>query len=285
MRLRAHNLKDNMDTQDAIMAREDELARAEELGLEDGPMLPDEGDAEPETVEIEHDGQVYAVPVALKGAFLRQADYTRKTQELADHRRAVEAERAALAEQMRSTGQAGSDRVRLAALDHQLDEFGEVDWQAFGAEDPEGAQRLWETYQRLGETRDRLAYAVHHNEERGRLQAAREAAERMAETGRVLQQEIEGWSPETARKLIDYAQAFGVTLEELAEVADPRLWKLLHKAYQAEEGAQREAATRAQAVRPAVLVSGAAGGGSGVRDELGTKEWMQRRNDQTRKGR
>ena len=41
----------------------------------------------------------------------------------------------------------------------------------------------------------------------------------------------------------------------------------------------------AQAVRPAVTVSGSAAGGGGVRDELGTKEWMQRRNDALRKGR
>jgi hypothetical protein len=38
-------------------------------------------------------------------------------------------------------------------------------------------------------------------------------------------------------------------------------------------------------VRPAVLVSGAAAGGGGVRDELATKEWMKRRNDAVRRGR
>ena len=39
---------------------------------------------------------------SLKGAFLRQADYTRKTQELAEHRRAAEAERHALSEERRA---------------------------------------------------------------------------------------------------------------------------------------------------------------------------------------
>lgn len=276
-----------MDNDDAIMAREDELARAEDLGLDDGPMLPDdfEDEAPEETWELEHEGQVYAVPMALKGAFLRQADYTRKTQELAEHRRAVEAERAALAEHSRTAGQASSDRLRLAALDHQLEEFADVDWDAFAGEDPQGAQRLWARYQELGHAREQLAYAVTHHEERGRLSAAREAAERMAETGRTLQKEIDGWSPDVAAKLVDYAQAFGVTLEELSQAADPRLWKLLHRAYQADQSAQGEAAAKAQAVRPAVLVSGAAAGGGGVRDELGTREWMARRNEQMRKGR
>jgi hypothetical protein len=111
----------------------------------------------------------------------------------------------------------------------------------------------------------------------------------MAETGRTLQREIEGWSPEVANKLVEYAKAFGVTLEELSQMADPRLWKVLHRAYQADQAGQQEGAAgrvaQAQAVRPAVLVSGAAAGGGGVRDELATKEWMARRNAQMTKGR
>jgi hypothetical protein len=80
-----------------------------------------------------------------------------------------------------------------------------------------------------------------------------------------------------------------VTTEELSQMADPRLWKLLHKAYRADEAGREEGAARsaaqAQAVRPAVLVSGAAAGGGGVRDELATKDWMARRNAQMAKGR
>jgi hypothetical protein len=111
----------------------------------------------------------------------------------------------------------------------------------------------------------------------------------MAETGRTLQKEIDGWSPEMAAKLVDYARTHGVTLEELSQQDDPRVWKILHRAYQADAATQRDgaakAAAQAQAVRPAVMVSGSAAGGGGVRDELATKEWMQRRNELVRKGR
>jgi hypothetical protein len=87
-----------------------------------------------------------------------------------------------------------------------------------------------------------------------------------------------------AGKLVDYARAFGVTLEELGRAADPRLWKLLHKAWRADQAAGAEAA-EAPAVRPAVTVSGGGAGGAGVRDELGTREWMRRRNEQLAKAR
>jgi hypothetical protein len=280
--------KDIMDNEDAIIDGEGDLARVEDLdaALEPDRGLDPEGElAEEDLAEVELDGQVYAVPAALKGAFLRQADYTRKTQELAEHRRAVEAERQALAEQKRAAAGASQDRLRLAALDHQLETFQGVDWEAYAAEDPQAAQALWGRFQALNDARGQLAYAVSHEDEREQLKEAREAAERMAQTGQKLREEIDGWSPDVAAKLIEYGQAFGVTVEELAQMADARLWKLLHKAYQADQAGQQQTAARAQAVRPAVMVGGAAAGSGGVRDELATKEWMARRNDQMLKGR
>jgi hypothetical protein len=111
----------------------------------------------------------------------------------------------------------------------------------------------------------------------------------MAQTGRTLQREIENWSPELAAKLVDYAQGHGVTLDELGAADDPRVWKVLHRAWRGDQAGRRDdaaqALAQAQAVRPAVTVSGAATGGRGVRDELATKEWMQRRNEAVRRGR
>jgi hypothetical protein len=264
-----------MEDEDAIIAGDD-AARADEI---------EAGAPDDDAFELELDGEVHTLPGALKGAFLRQADYTRKTQELAEHRRAVEAERESLAHERRGHQAASADRVRLAALDQQLEEMAGVDWDAYAAQDLQGAQGLWAAYQRLAEGREQLAYALAHHEERAQLKAAREAADAMAATGRKLAEEIEGWSPEVAHKLVEYAQAFGVTLEELGQAADPRLWKLLHKAWRADEAEQAGARERAQAMRPAVMVSGGGAGAAGVRDELATKEWMRRRNDQMARGR
>jgi hypothetical protein len=256
-----------------------ELDAPAEAGGEDGD----------DTFDLQLDGQVHTLPAALKGAFLRQADYTRKTQELAHHRRALIAERQAVAAQAQAADNANGAQAQLAALDHQLESLQGVDWQAYAAQDPQGAQGLWGRAQQMAQARAGLAQALAHHAERGELQAAREAAAKMAETGRTLSREIDGWSPEVAAKLVDYAKAFGVTHEELTQMADPRLWKVLHKAYQADCAARDESAAsvqaRAQSVRPAVTVSGSAAGSGGVRDELATKEWMKRRNDQMRKGR
>ncbi|WP_297693909.1 hypothetical protein [Phenylobacterium sp.] len=277
-----------MKDDDAIKAGEGDLARADDLEREAraDAREPDQDDG-CETCEVEHEGQTYEVPTALKGAFLRHADYTKKTQELAEQRRALEAERAAVAEQGRAAAEATHDRLQLAAIDHELASFQGVDWQAYARTDPQGAQALHGRFQALVEARGRLAQAVAQHEHGRRLREAQEAAQAMAETGRTLAREIPGWSPELAAKLSDYALSQGVTHEELAAASDPRIWKVLHKAYRAEAGGGGgvETAAKSPAVRPAVSVAGAAVSSGGVRDELSTKDWMRRRNEQLRKGR
>ena len=116
-----------MENDDAVMAGEDERVRGEQPG----PNV--EG---PETFELELDGETHVLPAALKGAFLRQADYTRKTQELAEHRRALEAERRAMAEHRDAMQGELGDRAVLAALDRSLDEYEGVDWDALAQTEP-----------------------------------------------------------------------------------------------------------------------------------------------------
>ena len=253
----------------------------DDLRLDEGA----EDEAAPELHQIEHDGQTYQIPAALKGAFLMQGDYTRKTQELAEHRRGLEAERKAFDHHSETAHANIADRAQLHLLEEQLARFQEADWEALAEQDPEQAQGLWTQYQQVSELHDRYAWKMAHHAHRGQLEAERAAAAQLTETGKVLAQKIEGWSPEIAGKLVEYAGAFGVTLDELREIADPRLWQILHRAHLGDEAAKQQATGRqmeqTQAMRPAISVSGAAVAGSSVRDEMATKDWMARRNAQT----
>lgn len=49
---------------------------------------------EPTEVEVEYEGQRYKLPSELKAAFMMQADYTKKTMELGEQRKALEANKA-----------------------------------------------------------------------------------------------------------------------------------------------------------------------------------------------
>lgn len=260
----------------------DGLSHAQAGGQE--PEVQDDG-----TEEIEHEGQFYRIPRALSGAFLANADYAQKLQELAEHRRVIDRDRDSLVVRSELMQATLADRANLAAIDSQIDEFEGVDWDALGEADPQTAQALWEQYQRLAEARERFAWSLTQNEHRARQQAEREMAEQLIQTGKILAAEIDGWSPDVATKLVEYAAAFGVTLDELREVADPRLWKILHRAHLGDEAAKRQETTRQaeqrQAVRPAIQVSGSTGAGGGVRDEMATRDWMRRRNDQALRAR
>ena len=258
-------------------------------GLSHAQMAGEAPELRDETEEVEHEGQFYRIPRALSGAFMANADYAQKLQELTEGRRGVDRDRQGLALQAELMQATLADRANLAAIDSQLEDLEGVDWDALGEEDPQTAQVLWAQYQRLAEARERFAWSLTQNEHRALQQAEREMAEQMMQTGQILAAEIDGWSPEVATKLVEYAAAFGVTLDELREVADPRLWKILHRAQLGDEAAKQRETTRQteqlQAVRPAVQVSGAGASRGGVRDELGTREWMQRRNDQALRAR
>jgi hypothetical protein len=73
-----------------IMTIENVASAAKDTLLRD-----DQTSEEPEQVEVEYDGKTYLLPLELKDALLRQADYTRKAQEVAESRRRLQAAHAA----------------------------------------------------------------------------------------------------------------------------------------------------------------------------------------------
>lgn len=245
--------------------------------------------------EIEHGGQFYRLPRALKAQLMANIDHESAAQAVAAERRTL-AERAKMMELEAELASASAqDRAVLIALEQQLAQFEGVDWQALSQQDPQLAQALWTQANDVAEAREAYGQALAQQDEMARAAAGERARIELEETGRVLAGQIEGWSPEVAAKLVEYAQAFGVTLEELREVADPRLWMILHRAQQGEAALQAQtqappaggAAARAPTmqVRPAVQVGGGSAPASAVRDDMGAAEWMRRRNAQAMAGR
>src|SRR3954462_9621136 len=109
--------------------------------------LDQEGDpAEEGSEEIEHEGRKYLVPKSLKPLLLMQADYTRKTQEVAEQRRAVQAERQAL----HQTSQAELDAyARAATLGQHPPQHQQADWVAWHDSDPFASSAATSEYNML----------------------------------------------------------------------------------------------------------------------------------------
>lgn len=204
----------------------------------------DESDAEQEESdeeEIEYDGEKYKVPKALREAFLRQQDYTQKTQAVAEQRRALEAQAAEMQREAEARQQLFAEYAEAYALDNQLKQYSQIDWAALIESDPQQAMLLDRQMRELQQNRDNLVASFTQKQQQQALQAQQEAARRLQEGRAVLERDIKGWSPEVAKQLNVYGQEAGFSAEELSNVSDPRYIKVLHKAWQFDQMMKQQA--------------------------------------------
>lgn len=265
----------------------DDAAEADDADqdqIEDGSSEDEEPPEE--TEEVEHDGQKYKLPKALKPALMMQADYTKKTQELAEQRRAFEAE-------AKNTREADEEhltgRAKLIGMDDTLAQYAKVDWDALAAQDAEAANAHWRKYQLLKDQRSAFAEEFKGKQGERVLKAQQEAAKRQQEGLEVLQRDIAGWSPKLVGDLREHAQkAFGFSPDEFRDgFSDPRLVKMLNAAMQATK-AQKTAVRikpieAAATARPVPRAGSSASPPTGLSDDLSTDEWLRRRNAQIAK--
>jgi hypothetical protein len=186
--------------------------------------------------EIEHEGAKHRIPKALKGAFLMQADYTRKTQEVADQRKAIESERESFAKSMEAQREHLKDVGRVHVMDETIEQYSKLDWAALRAQEPERANAMFQDYVQLRDQREQVARKVQGAIEQQAQEAQRSFAKRYEETNAVLARDIKGWNQDTANKVRDFALGNGISPDQLTVIATtPTLAKLLHKAWLGEQ--------------------------------------------------
>lgn len=237
--------------------------------------------------EVEHEGQKYRIPKALKSALMMNADYTRKTQELADLRRSAETERTRYQ-------QASAEHVQALAavhsIDQQLNQFQQVNWQQLSDEDPIQAQKLWMQYTQLKDSRQQIAGQVQQMEQQRAFETQQATAKRIEEGQAILKRDIPNWGPDTARQINDFAaKEFGFQPQELAQVIDPRVVKILHAAMvgtqlvkKQQEGA-KSGANQAADIKPVTRVGGNNAPARRDMHSMPIGDWMKARSEQLRK--
>lgn len=275
-----------------------------ELDLEPVPeteVEPDETEAlesqetegeetdQPTTVEVEVDGQTYQVPADLRDSFLRQADYTQKTQELAEQRRQVEEtlgkERDSFIQQVQTQRQNIALYGELAHTDALLEKFQSVDWVRLQQEDPDQAQQLGFQRETLRDRRDALENEIEKQEYESRVAADREYGNRKNQLEADLARDIPNYSSELRTEMNQTAINHGFTEKELSTVLDPRMMKMLHLAHLGEQVLKRQTATpKPKPVKPVSKVTGGRAPDKGPTDQQSTEAWMKRRNQQVRAG-
>lgn len=256
--------------------------------IDDGSDLPeiDTGEmiANPEDdlEEVDwEDGQKYRVPKALKPALMKEADYRKKTMELAEIRKAAEAER----EQAQRAAQLSQAEfqaaVDLKTLSDQVEQYEQVDWDAWTDADPFEAQKAWQKYQTVLNKRNTLGAQYQHHMQQKAQQAQQETAKRREAILSTVANEIPNWSSDLQNQIESFAEANGYSREELAGGAEPRDYKILRLAHIGQQFLDRQKAAAkmkaASQAKAAPTVSGNAPGGNTDANSMSAEEYIEAR--------
>nr|PZN71122.1 MAG: hypothetical protein DIU57_21390 [Pseudomonadota bacterium] len=241
--------------------------------------------AEDDTEEVEYEGQKYRVPKPLKSAIMMHADYTRKTQEVAEQRKALEQQRQQFEQYVKVQQEHIKDLARLHALDEQLEQYRNLNWDQIWQQDPTQHSRLIQQFNLLKDARERLVGEITQRDQQRALEAQQELAKRAEESRAYLMREIPEWSAEYDAKLTKFALDAGFQPDEIKGLAvnNPRAVKMLHLAYIGQQLLEKQkAATKPQPqpAQPVPKVGTSRAPATKDPRRMSTEEWMKWRNEQ-----
>lgn len=243
------------------------------------PEAESDDGADDDLIDVEIDGKTFKVP---RDAAFRQADYTQKTQALAEQRKEVEA----AIERLNGASEEETRALsNVAFIEAQITQYNDIDWQAWDQADPVAANKArWELTE-LNRMKGEAVQGYQSVRHQAQLMAQQETAKRLEQGQKVLQERIPGWGQDKAAAILDFgAKAYGFSREQLAAIDDPLMVLVLHDAMRARQ-ADNKAATakkieKQQAIKPAPTVKGGNAPARGLSDDLPAAEWIKRRNAQ-----
>lgn len=222
-----------------ILGEKPEKPEAEAAPLEDDEQEvdaapeEDQPEDEPQYVEITHNGKPVKLSLdeviehASKGF-----DYTQKTQQLAAQRQQIETLAQTVQQQYQLQQATIQETAKLYAMDSQLANYQNVNWDAWMDQDPVEASKGWQKYTMLKSQRDETNNAIQQAQAQAQHMTQSQLQQKLSEGAQQLANEIKGWSPELAHALKQNGLDYGFDESELNQVYDPRMVKVLHDAYQ-----------------------------------------------------
>lgn len=261
--------------------------------IADDPGLPPEGEETPEEEdeEVEIGDKKFALPKSaaekLKAERLMQADCTRKTQEVAAERKQIEARAAEVAKQHQEHQQYIQDYAKVVAIDDQLAQFADLNWQELITSDPVQAMQLQQQQRALEAQRAQVANAVTQRQQQNALAEQQSIAKQVQEAEAYFAREIKGWSQERSNALMEYGVAQGLPPDALTQAVlrQPALAKILHKAELYDQLEKKQSAKQKPPTqeKPVTRISAARATAQRDPEKMSMDEWLVWRNNQRKK--
>lgn len=268
--------------------------QSDEDGNLDGDDAVVAGNGDEEEEEIDLDGVKLKLKKAdaerVRKSTMLNADYTRKTQSLADERKTFEAERDSVSKASEQEIQA---RGQLHVIDLQLEQYAKVDWRQLMRDDPFEHQEKFTQYQLLKDARSGTVDFI------STLQHERQSKEQQADAAQ--RQEVakllDHGTPELKKAIPDWSRAKAAKLIEDGRKHFPKAnvdgidsdtdFIILNAAVNwANHEASRKKARNLQQAQEVTPAAKASSGKSSVPpgqldDRLNTDVWIKRRDEQT----
>ena len=213
-------------------------------------------EAEPTEAEIEWGGEKFTIPLKLKDAFLKNEDYTKKTMELAEQRKALDQNRELMTRAQIDAAFQESiapEKNQLSVIDAYLSQASKIDWSRMSMEQM-FKQRL--EIDQVKEQRATLKESVDGKRAKFQQDMQTKLSELKAHSRELAAKSIPNYNEETERSIRSYAATEGLSESEIDSVLlDPRSAKVLWKASQFDKvkaGTARAVAAAERVVRPGV---------------------------------
>jgi len=221
-----------MDVAESV---ENEVVDTQELTTED--LVDDnqqEQVSEPKVYTVKIDGKDTQVTEdELLSGYSRQADYTRKSQVLAEQRKKMEEELAAT-QQERQQYQSQLEQFNTQA-DSKLEEFKSVDWTKLKEEDPMEYALKRDQYRELQENKRLVAEEQQQLAQKQQAEMQSKWNEELQRQQEVMAQRLPEWNdpdkgPKLKQDIKSFALTKGFTEQEVDSLIDARSVDVLHKA-------------------------------------------------------
>ena len=264
----------NEESQDESLEEEPDESSEEEEGEE----LDDdeEADEDEETEEPEEEVTLYTVKVngedtevtedELIRGYSRHSDYTKKTQELAEERRTIEAsqaqyqsELAALQQERQQYAEALSEVIQSSMAG--LEQYSNIDWETLKTDDPIEYITKRDEYREIQERVRQNQYQVQQvqQQQEAEMQEVKKRVLR-EEHGKLVAAVPEWGEPATQKKLATdlrtYAVDQGYTPEEISGLIDHRSLIVLMKAQKYDDLQKADVKSKKVKNKPKVVRSG-----------------------------
>ena len=237
---------------------EEEYEEISEESEEEYEIVEEEAQTEtPEAYTVKVDGEEFEVSLEeLRDGYQRQADYTRKSQSLAEQRKAYEANLQAVQKEREEYSKALDFLSSQQNAD--LERFKNIDWVSLKQDDP---MEYMEKRLEFQDAQDKIA---HVNTERARVveQATQDTQnflqEKLQEEAKILAEKLPEYADPSSTLRNDirqYTLGLGFSPEDVDGITDHKVVLVLHKAMMADKGIKSASTKKSKSV-PKVVKSG-----------------------------